>query len=95
MQLTCDEVNLSLSIYCVSVEFYKKADGKAVAVMDGYTYYCRIRSKATDRWQCTNYNKCKAGFIANRNREVIRTVHTEHGHPPPHYVIRNGVFLRI
>ncbi|CAG4934063.1 unnamed protein product [Parnassius apollo] len=77
-----------------TVQWVKKRTGKPLAIIDRFTYYCAVKSTATSTWRCTKGGQCKARFIVNNNMEITRSS-LLHDHPPPNYVIRHGIYLKI
>lgn len=73
----------------------KQADGKVVAILDGYTYYLQTQSKKTARWQCTLGNvKCKAKFNLKTTGEMYKR-EAGHNHAPPIFTIINGYYVKL
>lgn len=78
-----------------TVEWYRKHNGREIAVIQGYTYSVDGRSKTTDLYRCTVSRLCRGRFVITKDRESIKSSHLEHNHPPLPYVIRNGVYIRL
>uniref|UniRef100_A0A2H1V085 SFRICE_000690 n=1 Tax=Spodoptera frugiperda TaxID=7108 RepID=A0A2H1V085_SPOFR len=95
------------SPYCVTLkgnpvtilQFVRKKDGKELAVVNGYTFYCHKSNVKTNTWSCTKGGFCKARLIiTNDTRAAHRTVVSaklEHVHPPPSFIISNGFYVKI
>lgn len=80
---------------CVfTVTFVRNVSNKELALFYGYAFYRHSRNKNSDYWDCTKGHGCKACIVMTKDKYVIR-MNPEHNHPPPKYVIRNGVFIRI
>lgn len=76
-----------------------KRNGKELAMVNGYTFYCHKNNAKTKIWTCTSGWLCKARLITSSdakpvNRTVI-TAKVEHRHPPPTYIITDGFYVRI
>lgn len=79
----------------LAATFYVKGNGKTVAVLNGYTFGCADRSKYTIRWICSRNNICRVTFSATKDGEIVRQPNFEHKHPPPTFVIQNGVYMKL
>uniref|UniRef100_A0A2A4J083 FLYWCH-type domain-containing protein n=1 Tax=Heliothis virescens TaxID=7102 RepID=A0A2A4J083_HELVI len=81
------------------LQWVRKKDGKELAVVNGYTFYCHKSNVKTKTWSCTKGGFCKARLIiTNENRAAHRTVVSaklEHVHPPPAFIISNGFYVKI
>ncbi|PZC76998.1 hypothetical protein B5X24_HaOG203949 [Helicoverpa armigera] len=81
------------------LQWVKKKDGKELAVVNGYTFYCHKSNVKTKTWSCTKGGFCKARLIiTNEIRAAHRTVVSaklEHVHPPPAFIISNGYYVKI
>lgn len=74
--------------------FAAKPNGKTMAILNGYTFYCRNRNRNTDRWVCTSHHTCKASFTATKCRQIVR-VNLEHNHLAPKYHVHQGMYTKI
>lgn len=78
------------------VEFVKKSNGKILAIIDGYTFYCQRQRKDTERWVCTvGSGKCTARFTRTTSDGTLDVGNTDHPHKPPVYRIINGIYLKV
>lgn len=77
-----------------TVTFVKSVSNKELALFCCYAFYRHGRNKNTDIWDCTRGQGCKASIVMTKNKEIIR-LNPDHNHPPPKYVIRNGIFIRV
>ncbi|KAF9413985.1 hypothetical protein HW555_007938 [Spodoptera exigua] len=88
-----------LSETIILVKFVKRVNGKEVALVNGYTYYCRKQSlkKSTKIWNCTYGGTCHARMeITNHvkpSRRIVLSAKLEHKHEPSEYCISNGFLL--
>lgn len=77
----------------------RKKDGKELAVVNGYTFYCHKSNVKTKTWSCTKGGFCKARLIiTNEDSASHRTVVSaklEHVHAPPAFIISNGFYVKI
>lgn len=80
----------------VSVKFVQKDNGKDLALLHGYTFYChKILSRSTI-WSCTRgTGRCKARLILTRDDYTISKANLEHTHKAPNYIIRDGCYFKI
>lgn len=77
-----------------TVKWVKKPTGKRLALVNDYTFSCNGPKKSANKWTCCVGTKCKAKFIINNNRDIIRS-HLVHNHPAPKYTVFNGIFLKL
>ncbi|XP_050349105.1 modifier of mdg4 isoform X2 [Nymphalis io] len=75
------------------VHWVTKTSGTKLAIINGFTYYCGIKSKKTSSWRCTKGGNCKARFTLQDETNQISRVELLHNHTPPHFVIRNVQFV--
>lgn len=68
--------------------------GKEMVIIGQYTFCCSYRSKSTDHWICSANNVCRARVVVTKERKVVRA-NTEHCHPPPKFIIKDGIFYRL
>lgn len=88
---TCD------TFLSFSVLYLPNSSGKRTALLNGHTFYCDGRGK-NDIWYCTKRNvatNCKTRFIATKNGEITQIIDNGHKNPPPNYIIRDGVYIRL
>lgn len=79
----------------VSVKFVQKANGKDLALLNGYTFYCHKVLARSTIWSCTlGTGRCKARLILTNDYRITRA-HLEHTHKAPNYVIRDGRYFKI
>ncbi|XP_053605145.1 protein tramtrack, beta isoform isoform X40 [Plodia interpunctella] len=76
------------------VTFAKSRSGKAVSILEGYTFYLHNMGITKDTWRCTASSKCKAKFEISKDKKLLKK-HLVHIHKAPHYVIRDGVCIKI
>ncbi|CAH2040291.1 unnamed protein product, partial [Iphiclides podalirius] len=69
--------------------------GKRLAIVHGYTFYCHKRNSKSQIWSCTNGGRCRARLIMSNDALFVNHALTEHNHPPPHFVIDNGFYMKI
>ncbi|CAH0582927.1 unnamed protein product [Chrysodeixis includens] len=81
------------------LQWVRKKDGKELAVVNGYTFYCHKSNVKTKTWSCTKGGFCKARLIiTNDPRAELRTVISaklEHEHAPPSFIISNGSARKV
>ncbi|XP_061704427.1 uncharacterized protein LOC133515857 [Cydia pomonella] len=73
--------------------------GKEQVLYDGYTYYCNVTSANGWKkyWRCTRGGGsgcCAARLHLSQDYKVMKIIN-EHRHPPPRFIIRNGVYTKI
>ena len=77
----------------------KRQDGRELAVVNGYTFYCSKISKITKAWRCTRGAVCKARIITTNDdrasRRIMLAARLEHAHPPPAFFVSNGYCVKI
>lgn len=87
-----------LYFYQITVTWLKSASGKENALLGGYTFYCATRTTKSLSWLCTSSGghgrRCKARFSTTPDKDMVR-MQTEHNHPAPLYIIRDGVYFKI
>ncbi|KPI99415.1 hypothetical protein RR46_03780 [Papilio xuthus] len=65
---------------------------KFLVMINGYTY-SQINYSA--HWLCSSKALgCTARVKKSANGEIFK-VNTEHNHPPPKYVLQNGIYFKI
>ncbi|XP_060802328.1 uncharacterized protein LOC132902208 [Amyelois transitella] len=72
----------------------RKSNGKVIAIMDGFTYYCDGRSKTTNIWLCSA-SSCKARFSTTKQQQFLRAFCRDHRHPPPKFTVHNGFYVKF
>ncbi|PZC76997.1 hypothetical protein B5X24_HaOG203948 [Helicoverpa armigera] len=76
------------------VKWARKKDGKEIAIVEGYTFYCHYKNRIRERWSCTHGKTCKA-FLSMTNSEMVtrRIIRSrqrlDHNHTRPRFVIHN------
>lgn len=86
--------NLSILLL---VRIARNKAGKDIIVYGGYKHFLQKRNKVTDTWTCTSQGSsryCKAKLVMSKEKELLK-VFESHNHPPPHFIIRQGVIIRI
>ena len=86
---------LLIAFFLFSVIWYRKPNGKEVAMIQGYTFSLDGRSLTTDKYKCSLHTRCKARFAVTKDREFLTSSNLEHNHPPPKFLIRDGVYIKI
>ncbi|XP_045535286.1 protein tramtrack, beta isoform isoform X35 [Papilio machaon] len=76
------------------VMLVKRANGKQMAVINGFTFYLDYKMKKTSCWRCTTRRNCKSRFVVDNALNIIRGNNT-HCHDAPKFIIRNGYFIKI
>lgn len=99
---TCGQNGLQLFLWTVpynlifSVLFFKKLNGKEVAVLDGFTF-CLASKRYLGRddmvWKCSYGNKCKSRFTY-ANKKIYKC-NIEHPHSAPKFIIKNKTFYKL
>lgn len=79
----------------LTVERYRKQDGKEIIIIDGYTFYRESQSKENEVFRCTGGRPCKARFVITKAKGIFKSYNLEHNHYPPRYIIRDGVFIKL
>ena len=85
----------------ITVTFMKRLNGKEVALVNGYTYYCRKQSlkRSTKIWNCTYGGDCHARMETSKHvkpsRRAVLSAKLEHKHEPPRYCISNGYYCKL
>ncbi|KAH9631447.1 hypothetical protein HF086_014292 [Spodoptera exigua] len=86
---TSDELN---------IQWVKKINGKELAIVGGYTFYCHKQNPIKSTWTCTNAMRCKARMLLmNKQDHSLRTVlsyRLEHNHKPPCFTISDGYYYK-
>lgn len=79
----------------VSVKFVQKDNGKDLALLNGYTFYCHKVLARSTIWSCTRgTGRCKARLILTNDYKITRAS-LEHSHKAPSYIIRDGRYFKI
>lgn len=84
-----------------AVKYVRNSAGKDIAIYEGFTFFCHIRNKQTDTWDCsqsgpspTGRCRCKARLIISKDRQLLKDI-GEHNHVRPNFVVRNGVIIKL
>ncbi|CAD0200269.1 unnamed protein product [Chrysodeixis includens] len=85
--------------YNKCMKWMMKKNGKELAMVNGYTFYCHKNNAKTKIWTCTSGWLCKARLITCSARSpearTVISAKLQHIHPPPTYIISNGFYVRI
>ncbi|KAI5646731.1 FLYWCH zinc finger domain-containing protein [Phthorimaea operculella] len=96
-------VAVRVEVYCLAcrlsaVVWLHNQGGKELAVYEGFTFFLHQKNKASDVWRCTKSGggggQCRANIFTTKTKAVLR-MQPEHNHPPPNFVVRNGVIIKI
>ncbi|KAL0831846.1 hypothetical protein ABMA28_001376 [Loxostege sticticalis] len=69
--------------------------GKQYMMLDGYTYYRHVPTKAGFRWSCTNSSKCHARIVVTQSGHLV-SADGDHIHARPRYhVLPDGAYLKV
>ncbi|XP_061705609.1 histone-lysine N-methyltransferase SETMAR-like [Cydia pomonella] len=73
--------------------------GKELVIYDDHTYYCNVTSANGWKkyWRCTRGGGtrcCAARLHLSPDYKVMKIIN-EHRHPPPRFIVRNGVYTKI
>ncbi|XP_063827627.1 protein tramtrack, beta isoform-like isoform X35 [Ostrinia nubilalis] len=78
------------------VQFYNKhPDGKIVAIVNRYTYYCSCKSSKTHQWRCTNSKMCSSRFTLSNEDNSFLKQDLQHNHDPPRFITENGLYYKL
>ncbi|XP_041968271.1 protein tramtrack, beta isoform-like isoform X16 [Aricia agestis] len=77
------------------VQFVKNTSGKVVAIINGFTYCVTKLGRRTTNWRCTFGSRCKCRFTTDKALNVNFGRIAPHGHPPPSFVIHEGVYMKV
>ena len=94
VHVLCDFRFFKLLVF-FTVRWYRKRYGKEIAVLQGYTFCPCRRYKTTDEYRCSMKRTCRGRFVITKDRQFVKSCNLKHNHPPPKFVIRNDVFIRI
>lgn len=86
-------MNFINSVFLVSAQFVKKANGKDLALLNGYSFYCHKIYARSSIWRCTNV-RCSARLIVAKDFTVTRAS-VDHAHKAPTFVMRDGVYIKV
>ncbi|CAF4819858.1 unnamed protein product [Pieris macdunnoughi] len=79
----------------VVVTFAVNQNQKNIAIVDGYCFYPDERHSNSIPWHCTRSKTCKARFTTSKDKTTVRKSNFTHTHPPPRFLINNGVYYRL
>ncbi|KAI5646766.1 FLYWCH zinc finger domain-containing protein [Phthorimaea operculella] len=78
----------------IIIQWVRNAAGKELALVQGYSFYCRASSQSTRTWVCTCNRRCSSRFVTTVDRRIIRA-RIFHMHSPPLFRMHNGIYIRI
>lgn len=70
-----------------------------LALVRDYTFYAeKVKERKWKTynkvsWRCTSGGTCRARFVVNEQKQIIRSK-LDHTHDPPSFTIVNGVYFR-